>query len=62
MTTAIAQFMRSTVQVIAIVGFDRGRIRSQRIHWDYATLAAQLGIQARVTAGFPTPGGDGHDQ
>jgi carboxymethylenebutenolidase len=35
---------RAEVQAIAIVGFERGRIRSQRIHWDHATLAAQLGI------------------
>ena len=39
-----ATHRRATVQVIAIVGFERGRIRSQRIHWDHATLAAQLGI------------------
>jgi carboxymethylenebutenolidase len=45
---------RATVQVIAIVGFERGRIRSQRIHWDHATLSAQLGI-------LPA-GGHGHDQ
>lgn len=44
---------RATVQVIAIVGFERGRIRSQRIHWDHATLAARLGI--------PPPEGYGHD-
>ncbi len=31
---------------VAIVGFERGRIRSQRILWDYATLTAQLGIPA----------------
>ena len=34
---------QATVQVIAIVGFERGRIRSQRIHWDHATLSAQSG-------------------
>ena len=29
---------------IAVVGFDRARIRSQRVLWDHATLAAQLGL------------------
>ena len=49
---------RATVQVIAIVGFERGRIRSQRIHWDYATLAAQLGIPGPAAASRGTR----HDQ
>jgi carboxymethylenebutenolidase len=35
---------RAEVQAVAIVGFERGRIRSQRIHWDHATLAVQLGL------------------
>jgi hypothetical protein len=39
------------VRAIAIVGFQRGRIRSQRIHWDHATLARQLGIPAAAAAG-----------
>ena len=39
-----ATHRRAEVQAIAIVGFERGRIRSQRIHWDHATLAVQLGI------------------
>jgi hypothetical protein len=34
------------VLAVAIVGFERGRIRSQRILWDRATLTAQLGIPA----------------
>jgi carboxymethylenebutenolidase len=42
---------RAEVQVIAIVGFERGSIRSQRIHWDQATLAAQLGIPSPAAAG-----------
>ena len=41
---------RAEVQVIAVVGFDRGRIRSQRIHWDHATLAAQLQIPGSPAA------------
>jgi hypothetical protein len=32
------------VLAIAVVGFDRTRIRSQRVLWDHATLAAQLGL------------------
>ena len=39
-----ATHRRAEVRAIAIVGFERGRIRSQRIHWDHATLAVQLGI------------------
>ena len=42
---------RAEVLAIAIVGFERGRIRSQRIHWDHATLARQLGIPAAAAAG-----------
>src|SRR5689334_23835588 len=37
-------FRRAEVLVIAVVGFDRTRIRSQRVLWDHATLAAQLGL------------------
>ena len=37
-------FRRAEVLAIAVVGFERARIRSQRILWDHATLAAQLGI------------------
>jgi carboxymethylenebutenolidase len=32
------------VLTIAVVGFQRGRISSQRILWDHATLSAQLGL------------------
>ena len=35
---------RAQVLTVAIVGFERGRIRSQRVLWDPATLTAQLGI------------------
>jgi carboxymethylenebutenolidase len=34
---------RAEVLAIAVVSFERGQIRGQRILWDYATLAAQLG-------------------
>ena len=37
-------FQRAEVLAIAVVGFDRTRIRSQRVLWDHATLAAQLGL------------------
>ena len=37
-------YRRAEVLVIAVVGFERVRIRSQRILWDHATLADQLGI------------------
>src|SRR5450755_798707 len=42
---------RAEVLAIAIVGFERGRIRSQRIHWDHATLARQLEIPAPAATG-----------
>ena len=42
-------FRRAEVLAIAVVGFDRTRIRSQRVLWDHATLAAQLGL-GTVTA------------
>jgi carboxymethylenebutenolidase len=32
------------VLAIAVVGFDHGRIATQRILWDHATLIAQLGV------------------
>jgi carboxymethylenebutenolidase len=35
---------RAEVLAIAVVGFDHGRIATQRILWDYATLTAQLGV------------------
>jgi carboxymethylenebutenolidase len=37
-------FRRAEVLAIAVVGFDRTRIRSQRVLWDHATLAAQLSL------------------
>lgn len=37
-------FRRAEVLAIAVVGFERGRIRSQRVLWDHATLAAQLDL------------------
>jgi hypothetical protein len=37
-------FRRAEVLAIAVVGFERTRIRSQRVLWDHATLAAQLGL------------------
>jgi carboxymethylenebutenolidase len=44
---------RAEVLAIAVVSFERGQIRAQRILWDYATLAEQLG--APSLAG-PRPG------
>jgi carboxymethylenebutenolidase len=38
-------FRRAEVLAIAVVGFDRTRIRSQRVLWDHATLMGQLGLQ-----------------
>lgn len=35
---------RAEVLAIAIVGFRRGQIASQRILWDHATLTAQLRV------------------
>jgi carboxymethylenebutenolidase len=32
------------VLAIVVVGFQRGRISSQRVLWDHATLSAQLGL------------------
>jgi len=42
-------FRRAEVLAIAVVGFERKRIRSQRVLWDHATLAGQLGLQPEVT-------------
>jgi hypothetical protein len=39
-------FRRAEVLVIAVVDFERARIRSQRMLWDHATLAAQLNIRS----------------
>jgi carboxymethylenebutenolidase len=43
-------FRRAEVLAIAVVGFDRERIRSQRVLWDHATLAAQLGLDVTARA------------
>jgi carboxymethylenebutenolidase len=43
-------FRRAEVLAIAVVGFDRTRIRSQRVLWDHATLAGQLGLANQITA------------
>ena len=45
-------FRQAKVLAIAVVGFDRTRIRSQRILWDHATLAAQLNITAPAATGL----------
>jgi len=42
-------YRRAEVLAIAVVGFERGQIRSQRILWDHVTLAAQLGISHPAT-------------
>ena len=42
-------FRRAEVLAIAVVGFERGLIRSQRVLWDHATLVGQLGISHPVT-------------
>ena len=39
---------RAEVLTVAVVSYDRGRIRSVRVLWDYATLTAQLGLPAFV--------------
>jgi carboxymethylenebutenolidase len=44
-------FRRAEVLAIAVVGFERMRIRSQRVLWDHATLAAQLNLTDRVASG-----------
>ena len=44
-------FRRAEVLAIAVVGFKRARIRSQRVLWDHATLAAQLGIAHGTATG-----------
>jgi carboxymethylenebutenolidase len=42
-------FRRAEVLAIAVVGFERTRIRSQRVLWDHATLAGQLGLHPEAT-------------
>jgi carboxymethylenebutenolidase len=53
-------YRRAEVLTVAIVGFDRGWIRSQRVLWDHATLIAQLGapnLVAREPQPTATPAG-----
>ncbi len=49
-------YRRAEVLAIAVVGFERTRIRSQRILWDHATLAAQLGIAHGMATGRAASG------
>ena len=42
---------RAEVLAIAVVAFERGRIRSVRVLWDHATLTAQLDVPVRVASG-----------
>src|ERR1700678_3605246 len=46
-----ATHRRAEVLTVAIVSYQRGRIRSVRVLWDYATLTAQLGVPTLVTSG-----------
>ena len=43
-------FRRAEVLAIAVVAFERRRIRSVRVLWDHATLTAQLGIPGLVAS------------
>jgi carboxymethylenebutenolidase len=43
-------FRRAEVLAIAVVAFERRRVRSVRVLWDHATLTAQLGIPALVVS------------
>jgi carboxymethylenebutenolidase len=49
-------FRRAEVLAIAVVGFDRARIRSQRVLWDHASLAAQLGLNNSYCPSSQRPG------
>ena len=42
-------YRRAEVLAITVVAFERLRIRSQRVLWDYATLTAQLGVPGLAT-------------
>jgi carboxymethylenebutenolidase len=44
-------FRTAEVLAIAVVTFERARIRSQRVLWDHATLAGQLGLTGRAASG-----------
>lgn len=48
-------FRRAEVLAIAVVGFDRTRIRSQRVLWDHATLLGQLGVEAATAPAATGP-------
>ena len=48
-------FRRAEVLAIAVVGFDRTRIRSQRVLWDHATLLGQLGVGAATAPAATGP-------
>ena len=48
-------FRRAEVLSIAIVGFDRARIRSQRVLWDHATLLGQLGLEGATAPAATGP-------
>jgi carboxymethylenebutenolidase len=41
---------RAEVLTVAVVSYARGRIRSVRVLWDYATLTAQLGVPTLVAS------------
>ncbi len=49
-------FRRAEVLAIAVVGFERARIRSQRILWDHATLVTQLGVAHGTATGRAASG------
>ena len=44
-------FRRAEVLAIAVVAFERRRVRSVRVLWDHATLTAQLGLPGLVVSG-----------
>jgi carboxymethylenebutenolidase len=52
---AAPTFRRAELLAIAVVGFDRTRIRSQRVLWDQATLAAQLGFKTTTVPAATGP-------
>jgi carboxymethylenebutenolidase len=43
-------FRRAEVLAIAVVAFERRRVRSVRVLWDHATLTAQLGIPGLIAS------------
>ena len=49
-------YRRAEVLAIAVVGFERVRIRSQRVLWDHATLVTQLGIAHGTATGRAASG------